>query len=109
MIIKDENNIIEFQIGLDVIFNPEIFCQSYQEKIGESDVILDCLKLFFLDEHSDALSLILNKLKADNQGFVFVAVPDQYNFLPESLIIVPTLKEAYDFIHLDRIQRDLGF
>ena len=47
MIIKDENNIIEFQIGLDVIFNPEIFCQSYQEKIGESDVILDCLKLFF--------------------------------------------------------------
>lgn len=109
MIIKDENNIIEFQIGREVISKPESFCQSFQKKIGESDVILDCLKLSYLDECGDALSLILNTLKTDNQSFVFVASPEQFNSLPELLIVVPTIKEAYDFIEFDRIQRDLGF
>ena len=109
MITKDENNIIEIQIDKEVTSNPEGFCQTYQDKIGESDVILDCMKLSFLDEHREALSIILNTLKADNQSIVFVATPEQFNSLPEVLFVVPTLEEAHDFIELDRIQRDLGF
>jgi len=56
-----------------------------------------------------ALNSIFNTLKTKNQSFVFVATPEQFNSVPESLIVVPTLQEAYDFIEFERIQRDLGF
>lgn len=109
MIIKNENNTIEFQLTEVDISKPEIFCQSQKKKIGTADVVFDCLKLSFLDKHIKVLNSIFNTLKTKNQSFVFVATPEQFNSVPELLIIVPTVQEAYDFIEFERIQRDLGF
>ena len=60
-------------------------------------------------DENNIIEIQIDTLKADNQSIVFVATPEQFNSLPEVLIVVPTLEEAHDFIELDRIQRDLGF
>ena len=41
----------------------------------------------------------------------FVLVTDKINMddIPDELVIVPTLKEAYDIIEMEEIERDLGF
>ena len=109
MIIKNENNTIEFQLTEVDISKPEIFCQSKKNKIGTADVVFDCLKLSFIEKNIKVLNSIFNTIKTKNQSFVFVATPEQFNSFPESLIVVPTVQEAYDFIEFERIQRDLGF
>lgn len=40
----------------------------------------------------------------------FVIVTDKANLdeMPEDLIVVPTLKEAYDIIEMEEMERDLG-
>lgn len=41
----------------------------------------------------------------------FVIVTDQVNLdeMPDELAVVPTLKEAYDLIEMEEMERDLGF
>ncbi|MCL8009230.1 ribonuclease Z [Gelidibacter japonicus] len=41
----------------------------------------------------------------------FVIVTDQANLdeMPDEIVVVPTLKEAYDVIEMEEIERDLGF
>lgn len=40
----------------------------------------------------------------------FVIVTDKANLdeMPDELVVVPTLKEAYDIIEMEEIERDLG-
>lgn len=41
----------------------------------------------------------------------FVIVTDKANLdeMPDELVVVPTLREAYDIIEMEEIERDLGF
>ncbi|CDF79421.1 ribonuclease Z [Formosa agariphila KMM 3901] len=41
----------------------------------------------------------------------FVIVTDKINVseTPEEIVVVPTLKEAYDIIEMEEMERDLGF
>lgn len=41
----------------------------------------------------------------------FVIVTDQVNLdeMPDEIAVVPTLKEAYDLIEMEEMERDLGF
>ncbi len=41
----------------------------------------------------------------------FVIVTDKSNLdeMPNELIVVPTIKEAYDIIEMEEMERDLGF
>jgi hypothetical protein len=41
----------------------------------------------------------------------FVIVTDQVDLekIPNEIVVVPTLQEAYDIIEMDEIERDLGF
>ena len=41
-------------------------------------------------------------------SFVIVTDKANLNELPDELLVVPTLKEAYDIIEMDEIERDLG-
>ena len=56
---------------------------------------------------------ILSDLSKDqvSKGRCLVVVKSDLTdfFVPNSLIVVPTLKDAEDFIQMERIQRDLGF
>ena len=61
------------------------------------------------------LPQIVEFLKVSNQHrqakHSFVIVTDQvdYDEMPDEMIIVPTLQEAYDIIEMEEIERDLGF
>ncbi|UQD56876.1 ribonuclease Z [Flavobacterium sp. K5-23] len=52
------------------------------------------------------LSKQFNKAK---KSFVIVVSDTDFNAIPESLTVVPSLLEAHDIIEMDEIERDLGF
>ncbi|HLA54935.1 MAG TPA: hypothetical protein VK623_02450 [Flavobacterium sp.] len=43
------------------------------------------------------------------KSFVIVASGIDFNAVPTSLLVVPTLLEAHDIIEMEEIERDLGF
>lgn len=49
------------------------------------------------------------KHKNGKKSFVIVAENIDFNELPNSLLVVPTLLEAHDIIEMEEIERDLGF
>ena len=64
---------------------------------------------------SIALTEVIEFLKVSNQHrkakHSFVIVSDQVDFddMPDEIIVVPTMQEAYDIIEMEEIERDLGF
>jgi hypothetical protein len=46
--------------------------------------------------------------RATEKSFVIVAMGLDYDGLPDELIVVPTIQEAYDMIEMESIERDLG-
>jgi hypothetical protein len=43
------------------------------------------------------------------KSFVIVAPGIDFNAVPQSLVVVPTIQEAQDMIEMEEIERDLGF
>ncbi len=43
------------------------------------------------------------------KSLVLVVENIDFNKLPQSIVVVPTLLEAHDLIEMDEIERDLGF
>ncbi len=52
---------------------------------------------------------VSNKHRNQNHSFVLVSDKIDLDDVPDELIIVPTLQEAYDVIEMEDIERDLGF
>lgn len=50
-----------------------------------------------------------NNHRGDKKSFVIVS--DQVNLdeMPDEIVVVPTMHEAYDIIEMEDIERDLGF
>lgn len=61
---------------------------------------LSCLKKF---------SNLSKTHKKNKKSFVIVAENIDFNNVPSSLNIVPSLLEAQDIIEMEEIERDLGF
>ena len=52
----------------------------------------------------------LSKLHSKGKkSFVIVTENIDFNALPKSLVVVPSVLEAHDIIDMDEIERDLGF
>ncbi|RZJ32071.1 MAG: ribonuclease Z [Flavobacterium sp.] len=52
----------------------------------------------------------LSKLhRKAKKSFVLVVPEINYNALPASLVVVPSMLEAHDVIEMEEIERDLGF
>lgn len=51
---------------------------------------------------------ISNRHRSANNSFVIVC--DRVNFaeMPDEIVVVPTLQEAYDIIEMEEMERDLG-
>ncbi|MBY0485981.1 MAG: ribonuclease Z [Flavobacteriaceae bacterium] len=47
--------------------------------------------------------------KKGKKSFVLVASAIDFNAVPTSLLVVPSLQEAHDIIEMEEIERDLGF
>lgn len=106
MIIDNHNNILKIKP------NNKNFIQSFnidlfQTKYKNHDVIL--LIDFIID--SNLIDSINNwtKILKKNSNYLIVVVDliDEYLLKNKSIIFVPTLKEAIDFIELEKINKDL--
>ena len=47
--------------------------------------------------------------KKGKKSFVIVAENIDFNAIPKSLVVVPSVLEAHDIIEMEEIERDLGF
>lgn len=54
-------------------------------------------------------SELSKKHKKARKSFVIVAENIDFNKIPASILVVPTLQEAHDMIEMEEIERDLGF
>ena len=52
---------------------------------------------------------LAKKFKKEKKSFVLVVEAIDFNKVPASLHVVPTLIEAHDLIEMEEIERDLGF
>jgi anti-anti-sigma regulatory factor len=52
---------------------------------------------------------ISNQHRKTKHSFVIVTNQFDLEEMPDEMIIVPTLQEAYDIIEMEEIERDLGF
>ena len=66
------------------------------------------LKKLQLDDILEFLQLS-NKHRRAKHSFVIVNNSIDPEDIPDEIIVVPTLQEAYDIIEMEDIERDLGF
>ena len=52
---------------------------------------------------------ISNTHRGSNQSFVIVSDKVSIDDIPDEIVVVPTLQEAYDIIEMEELERDLGF
>lgn len=52
---------------------------------------------------------ISNMHRAAKHSFVIVSDNINLNEVPDEIIVVPTIQEAYDIIEMEEMERDLGF
>ena len=50
-----------------------------------------------------------NNHRADKKSFVIVSEKVDLDQMPDEIVVVPTIHEAYDIIEMEDIERDLGF
>lgn len=80
------------------------------ESFRERNLILDVTH----DKTADVKAIksfadLSKKHKKAKKSFVIVAENIDFNDVPDSLLVVPTLLEAHDMIEMEEIERDLGF
>lgn len=75
-----------------------------------SNLILDITHDKSVDLNSIQSFLDLSKKhKKQKKSFVLVADGIDFNEVPDSILVVPTVLEAHDIIEMEEIERDLGF
>ncbi|MCL9805379.1 ribonuclease Z [Flavobacterium amniphilum] len=93
--------------------NAEVFLQKVTDQFNtykENNVVLDISH----DKSVDIKSIknfvdLAKKFKKQKKSFVIVAEGIDFNDVPHTLHVVPTLLEAHDLIEMEEIERDLGF
>ncbi|HNQ28337.1 MAG TPA: ribonuclease Z [Aquaticitalea sp.] len=70
-------------------------------------VVLAVLKEVKLQDMLEFLD-ISNRHRKTNHSFVVVTDQIGTDEVPDELVVVPTLQEAYDIIEMEEMERDLG-
>ncbi len=52
---------------------------------------------------------VSNKHRSAKKSFVVVSDKANLDDMPDEIVVVPTLQEAFDIIEMEDIERDLGF
>jgi len=79
-------------------------------KISSDNIIVNLATLEEVNS-GDVLEFlqISNKHLKSKHSFVIVTDSIELDEIPEEIIVVPTLQEAFDIIEMEEIERDLGF
>lgn len=99
IITQEKSTIVELVKKLQVTYpkfqNDNVIVNlSVLNKISLTDIIE------FLD--------ISNRHRHAKHSFVIVTDKANLNEMPDELVVVPTLQEAYDIIEMEEMERDLG-
>ncbi len=70
-------------------------------------VVLTTLDKLSLQDIVEFLE-VSNNHRASKQSFVIVSNNINLNDIPDEIIVVPTVQEAYDLIEMEEMERDLG-
>lgn len=71
-------------------------------------VVLTTLNKLGLQDITEFLE-ISNTHRTSKQSFVVVSGIINLENIPDEIVVVPTIKEAYDIIEMEEMERDLGF
>lgn len=84
--------------------------QALYPKFKNNNIIVSLTTLDSLskDEIVEFLQ-ISNTHRAAKHSFVVVSSKIDLDVVPDEIIVVPTLQEAYDLIEMEDMERDLGF
>ena len=79
------------------------------ERIKRDNIIINLSSLNWirLEQIIEFLELS-NSHRASKHSFIIVTANINYDYVPDELVIVPTLQEAYDIIEMEEIERDIG-
>lgn len=100
IITQEKASVVELVKKLDVLY----------ERFKNDNVIinLSSLNKITLEQIVEFLQLSNTHRKSKHS---FVIVTDQISLteIPDELVVVPTIKEAYDIIEMEEMERDLEF
>jgi len=107
MIIEDHNNILKIKtdnINFVKLFDLDLFNMKYNnyDVILVIDFLIDSILIDILNNWITILE------RTDNSLIVVVGLIDEYLIKNQSIVFVPTLNEAIDYIELEKINKDLG-
>ena len=100
IITQEKTSVVELVKKLDVIYN--------RYKNDNIIVSLTSLKPIALQEIVEFLQLS-NAHRKSKHSFVIVSDKVNLDEMPDEIIVVPTVQEAYDIIEMEEMERDLGF
>ncbi|TYA56362.1 ribonuclease Z [Formosa maritima] len=100
IITQEKTSIIELVKKIDVVYS--------RYKNDNIIISLTSLNSISLKEIIEFLQLSNTHRKSKHS---FVIVSDKVNLdeMPDEIIVVPTIQEAYDIIEMEEMERDLGF
>ena len=100
IITQEKVSIVELVKKLDVIYS----------RFKNDNIIVNLTSLKSLTTQDVVEFLkISNQHRKAKQSFVIVTDQIKLEDIPDELVIVPTMQEAYDIIEMEEIERDLGF
>lgn len=100
-----------------VLIDTQVDCGLFLEKITSQHESYKNQNLILDLTHDNSTTIQSIKAFSDlsklhykgKKSFVIVAENIDFNALPKSLVVVPSVLEAHDIIDMDEIERDLGF
>jgi len=100
IITQEKVSIVELVKKLQVIYS----------KFKNDNIIVNLTSLKPLNSNDVIEFLQLsNQHRKAKHSFVIVSNKIDFDEIPDKLLLVPTLQEAYDIIEMEEIERDLGF
>jgi len=100
IITQEKTSIIELVKKLKIIYS----------RFENDNIIVNLTSLRQLTTN-DAIEFlqVSNQHRSQKHSFILVSDSIDLDDIPDELMIVPTLQEAYDVIEMEDIERDLGF
>jgi len=100
IITQERATIVELAKKLQILYS----------RFKNDNIILNLTSLRFLSTPDVVEFLQLsNTHRSAKHSFVLVSNKIDLDDIPEELVIVPTLQEAYDIIEMEDMERNLGF
>lgn len=106
--VKGHTTVIKDTVGDSLVFLEKVTNQN--ESFKHQNLILDLTHYKTTTIASiKAFSDLSKTHKKGKKSFVIVAENIDFNAVPKSLLVVPSVLEAHDIIEMEEIERDLGF